>query len=63
MQPRVLGFRLDEDGNVRVGVFPQREESVMPSRNSMAMNTSPCWSSGKTSRYDYVMMQLTLSPQ
>ena len=29
MQPRVLGFRGDQDGNVRVGVFPKREEILI----------------------------------
>ena len=29
LQLRVLRFRSDEDGNVRVGVFPQREEILI----------------------------------
>ena len=28
-QLRVLGLRSDEDGNVRVGVFPEREEILL----------------------------------
>jgi hypothetical protein len=29
MELRVLRFRSDEDGNVRVGVFPEREEILI----------------------------------
>jgi hypothetical protein len=46
LQPRVLGFGLLQDGDVGVGVFPEREE-VLPVRPSSAVMANSILPSGE----------------